>query len=141
MTIPLRSNPADTGQPRLYGNWRAERGWGIGRLSTTATIIVFLAVLAPLLAVSIAPAAVLPLTVAGVLVVAAIVIQIGGHSAADVLGVRLRFLRARRRGWTRLSAGVLADDTRGRRPARRAGPAAPGAVAVTFCCTTGAPAR
>ena len=39
-------------------------------------------------------------------------IRIGGRSAADVLGVRLRFWRARRRGWTRLSAGVLADDTR-----------------------------
>ena len=67
----------------------------------------FLAVLAPLLAVSTAPAAVLPLTGVGVVVVAAIVVRIGGRSAADVLGVRLRFWRARRRGWTRLSAGVL----------------------------------
>ncbi len=58
------------------------------------------------------PSTVLPLTVAGVVVVAAIVIRIGGRSAVDVLGVRLRFWRARRRGWTRLSAGVLADDTR-----------------------------
>ena len=99
-------------QLRLYGNWRAERGWGIGRLSSTATIIVFLAVLAPLLAVSTAPVTVLPLTVAGAGVVAAIVIRIGGRSAADVLGVRLRFWRARHRGWTRLSASVLADDTR-----------------------------
>ena len=72
----------------------------------------FLAVLAPLLAASTAPAAVLPLTGVGVVVVAAIVVRIGGRSAADVLGVRLRFWRARRRGWTRLSAGVLADDTR-----------------------------
>jgi hypothetical protein len=36
----------------------------------------------------------------GVVVVAAIVVRIGGRSAADVLGVRLRFWRARRRGWT-----------------------------------------
>ena len=27
--------------PRLYGNWRAERGWGVGSLSTTATVTVF----------------------------------------------------------------------------------------------------
>ncbi|MBW0116407.1 hypothetical protein I4J48_14240, partial [Pseudonocardia sp. KRD-169] len=38
--------------PRLYGNWRAERGWGIGSLSTTATLVLFAAVLVPLLAVS-----------------------------------------------------------------------------------------
>jgi hypothetical protein len=107
-----RSNPADMRQPRLYGNWRPERGWGIGRLSTTATIMVFLAVLAPLLAASITPVTVLPLTGVGVAVVAAILVRIGGRSAADVLGVRLRFLRARRRGWTQLSAGVLADDAR-----------------------------
>ncbi len=112
MSIPMRSDPADVRQLRLYGNWRAERGWGIGRLSSTATIIVFLAVLAPLLAVSTAPVTVLPLTVAGAGVVAAIVMRIGGRSAADVLGVRLRFWRPRHRGWTQLSAGVLADDTR-----------------------------
>ena len=112
MSAAASSTPAGGREPRLYGNWRAERGWGIGRLSTTATIIVFLAVLAPLLAASTAPAAVLPLAGVGVVVVAAIVVRIGGRSAADVLGVRLRFWRARRRGWTRLSAGVLADDTR-----------------------------
>src|SRR5689334_5134862 len=113
MSSLAAAHPGDGRQPRLYGNWRAERGWGIGHLSTTATIIVFLAVLAPLLAASTAPAAVLPLAGVGVVVVAAIVVRIGGRSAADVLGVRLRFWRARRRGWARLSAGVLADDTRG----------------------------
>ena len=87
MSIPLRADRVDVGQPRLYGHWRAERGWGIGRLSSTATIIAFLAMLAPLLAVSAAPVAVLPLTVAGGLVVAALAIRIGGRSAADVLGV------------------------------------------------------
>jgi hypothetical protein len=111
MSNPAAAHPADGQQPRLYGNWRAERGWGIGRLSTTATIVVFLAVLAPLLAASTAPAAVLPLAGVGVVVVAAIVVRIGGRSAADVLGVRLRFWRARRRGWTQLSAGVLADGS------------------------------
>ena len=112
MTASSSSSATGVRDPRLYGNWRAERGWGIGRLSSTATIVVFLAVLAPLLAASTAPVAVLPLTGAGGLVVAALVIRIGGRSAVDVLGVRLRFWRARQRGWTRLSAGVLADDTR-----------------------------
>ena len=101
-----------TGTPRLYGNWRPERGWGIGQLSTTATIIVFAAVLAPLLAVSTAPAAALPLAALSTLVVAGIVVRVGGRSAVDVLGCRVRFGLARRRGWTRLSGGVLADDIR-----------------------------
>ena len=112
MSAPAPSTLHGQREPRLYGNWRPERGWGIGRLSSTATVTVFLAVLAPLLAVSTAPAATLPLTGFGVALVSAIVVRVGGRSAADVLGVRLRFGRARRRGWTQLSAGVLADDAR-----------------------------
>ena len=78
-----------------------------------ATIIVFLAVLAPLLAASTAPTAVLTATVAGGLVVAASRDPDRRPlRGGNVLGVRLRFWRARQRGWTRLSAGVLADDTR-----------------------------
>ena len=37
------------------GTGAPERGWGIGSLSTTATVTVFVAVLAPVLAVSLAP--------------------------------------------------------------------------------------
>jgi hypothetical protein len=48
VTASASSPVTSVREPRLYGNWRAERGWGIGRLSSTATIIVFLAVLAPL---------------------------------------------------------------------------------------------
>jgi hypothetical protein len=107
------SNQTSTDGPRLYGNWRPERGWGIGALSTSATVIVFGAVLAPILAVSISPAAALPLATVGAVLVAAVVIRVGGVSAADIVTRRWRFTRARAAGWTELSAGVLTDHPRG----------------------------
>ncbi len=63
---------------RLYGNWRAERGWGIGALSTSATVTVFVSLLVPLLAVSIAPVAALPLAAVAAIAIAAVVVRIGG---------------------------------------------------------------
>ena len=99
--------------PRLYGNWRPERGWGVGSLSTAATVTVFFAVLAPVLAVSIAPRIALPLAAVGVVVVVAVVVRVGGVTAAEVLTRRVRFTRARAAGWTQLSAGVLTDHPRG----------------------------
>ncbi|GAA3065531.1 hypothetical protein GCM10010464_32340 [Pseudonocardia yunnanensis] len=99
-------------RPRLYGNWRAERGWGIGSLSTSSTIVLFCAVLAPLLAVSAVPSATIPLLGASALVVAAMVVRIGGVSAIDVVLRRMRFHRAQAAGWTELSAGVLAEHPR-----------------------------
>ncbi|MHA6783157.1 SCO6880 family protein [Pseudonocardia saturnea] len=102
---------ADSG-PRLYGNWRAERGWGIGSLSTAATIVLFLAVLAPLLAVSAFPSATLPLLGVSVIVVAGVVVRVGGVSATDVVLRRAGFHRAQAAGWTELSAGVLTEHPR-----------------------------
>jgi hypothetical protein len=99
-------------QARSYGNWRAERGWGIGSLSTTATVVVFVAVLAPVLAVSFAPIAALPLAGIGAAVVIAMVVRIGGVSLADVVTRRFRFQRARAAGWTELTAGVLTEHPR-----------------------------
>ncbi|WP_219414177.1 SCO6880 family protein [Pseudonocardia nigra] len=109
----MTRHDTDATGPRLYGNWRAERGWGIGSLSTSATITLFLAILLPLLAVSTAPGAALPLAAAAAVVVAAVVIRVGGTSAADVLTRRVRFHRARAAGWTELSAGVLTEHPRG----------------------------
>lgn len=97
---------------RLYGNWRAERGWGIGALSTSATITVFVAVLVPLLAVSIAPVTALPLTGVAAVAIAAVVVRIGGSTASDVVVRRVRFHRAERAGWTELSGGVLTEHPR-----------------------------
>ncbi|MFC4951075.1 SCO6880 family protein [Pseudonocardia sp. GCM10023141] len=99
--------------PRLYGNWRAERGWGVGSLSTTTTLVLFAAVLAPLLAVSAFPAAALPLFSASLVVIGSIVVRIGGVSLTDVVTRRLRFHRARAAGWTELSGGVLTEHPRG----------------------------
>jgi hypothetical protein len=99
-------------EPRLYGNWRPERGWGVAGLSSAATITVFLAILVPLLAMSVAPGVVLPLAGAAAAVVAGIVVRVGGVSLADVLVRRGRFTRARVAGWTELSAGVLTEHPR-----------------------------
>ncbi|MCX6462696.1 MAG: hypothetical protein NTW05_03735 [Pseudonocardiales bacterium] len=99
--------------PRLYGNWRAERGWGVGSLSTTATVVVFGAVLAPLLAVSVFPPAALPLFAVSPVVIGATVVRVGGISLADVVVRRARFGRARAAGWTEWSGGVLTEHPRG----------------------------
>lgn len=98
--------------PRLYGNWRAERGWGVGGLTTTATITVFIALLLPLLAVSVIPRVALPLAGASVVAIAAVVVRVGGVTAADLVVRRVRFHRADAAGWTQLSGGVLSDHPR-----------------------------
>ena len=100
------------GGPRLYGNWRAERGWGLGSLSPAATVTVFVAVLAPLLALSFAPLVALPLAVVGAVVLAGLLVRVGGISLADVVTRVVRFHRARAAGWTELSAGVLTEHPR-----------------------------
>lgn len=112
MTTTQDQRPADGG-PRLYGNWRAERGWGIGSLSTSATIVLFATVVTPLLAVSAFPAAALPLFGVSAVVIAAVVVRVGGVSLADVVVRRVRFHRAQAAGWTELSAGVLTEHPRG----------------------------
>ncbi|SDH43672.1 SCO6880 family protein [Pseudonocardia oroxyli] len=103
----------DEAGPRLYGNWRPERGWGIGSLSTGVTITLFLALLAPLLALSTAPISALPLAVASALVMAGMLVRVGGSTAAEYLTRVTRFRRARAAGWTELSGGLLTDHPRG----------------------------
>ncbi len=99
--------------PRMYGNWRAERGWGLGSLSTAGTATVFVAVLAPLLAVSVAPLVAVPLFAGSAIVVAGVMVRIGGVSLVDVIVRRARFHRARAAGWTEWSGGVLTEHPRG----------------------------
>ena len=113
MSAPGPGRASPVGQPRLYGNWRAQRGWGIGSLSTTATVTLFLAVLAPVLAASMAPRAALLLAGVSVVVAGLLVIRVGGTTAAEILTRRVRFHRARAAGWTELSGGVFTDHPRG----------------------------
>jgi hypothetical protein len=98
--------------PRLYGNWRSERGWGIGSLSTAATITLFVAVTVPLLAISAMPSAALPLIATSTVVITSVVVRIGGLSLADVVVRWVRFHRAQSAGWTALSGGVLTEHPR-----------------------------
>jgi len=100
--------------PRLYGNWRSERGWGVGSLSTTATIVLFAAILVPLLAVSAFPSATLPLLGLSAAVIGAVVVRVGGVSLTDVVVRRARFHRAQAADWTELSGGILTEHLAGR---------------------------
>ena len=113
MSAPGPGRGSPVGQPRLYGNWRAQRGWGIGSLSTTQTVTLFVAVLAPVLAASVAPRAALVLAGVSVVVAGLLVIRVGGTTAAEILTRRVRFHRARAAGWTELSGGVFTDHPRG----------------------------
>ncbi|GAA2848294.1 hypothetical protein GCM10010472_01510 [Pseudonocardia halophobica] len=103
---------AEESVPRMYGNWRPARGWGIGSLSTTATVTLFLALLGPLVAMSIAPLTALPLAAVSALVLAGMLVRVGGTTAAEYLTRVTRFRRARLAGWTELSGGLLTDHPR-----------------------------
>jgi hypothetical protein len=98
--------------PRTYGNWRRARGFGIGQLGPGQTLTLFLAVLAPILSVYASPRLALILAAASALVVAAVVVRVGGQSVADVVTRRIRFSHARSGGWTELSGGILTDHPR-----------------------------
>ena len=108
----MSTDNAGASGPRLYGNWRAERGWGVGSLSTTSTVVLFAAVLIPLIGISVSPAATPALLAGSVTLIAATVVRVGGVCATDIVVRRWRFHRARAAGWTELSAGVLVDHPR-----------------------------
>jgi len=99
-------------EPRLYGHWRPERGWGIGSLGPAQTSIVFAAVLAPVLAASVAPRAALALALVSILVVLAVTVRVGGSTAAEAMTRRYRFTTARAKGWTELSGGMITEHPR-----------------------------
>ncbi len=99
-------------EPRLYGHWRPERGWGIGSLGPAQTVIVFVAVLAPVLLASFAPKIALLLALVAVGVVCAVTVRVGGSTAAEAMTRRARFTSARAKGWTELSGGLLTEHPR-----------------------------
>jgi hypothetical protein len=99
-------------EPRLYGHWRAERGWGIGSLGPAQTGIVFVAVLAPVLAASMAPRAALGLALVASVVVLAVTVPVGGSTAAEAMTRRLRFATGQASGWTELSGGLITEHPR-----------------------------
>lgn len=89
---------------RLYGNWRRARGFGIGALGAGQTLIVFGAVLAPILAAYVSPRAALLLGLIGV-VVMLVVVRVGGSTVAEIIVRRGRFAHAKSRGYAELSGG------------------------------------
>ena len=99
--------------PRTYGNWRRARGFGIGSLSTGQTYTLFGAIVVPLAASYYSLRAGLLVAPVSMLVLAAMLVRVGGYSLTDVVGRRFRFSRARSAGWTELSGGLLTDHPRG----------------------------
>jgi len=108
----MSSYPEQRPEPRLYGHWRPERGWGVGSLGAAQTAVVFVAVLAPVLAASVAPKAAVGLALVSVLVVVAVTVRVGGSTTAEALTRRFRFTTARAKGWTELSGGLLTEHPR-----------------------------
>lgn len=102
----------DRPEPRLYGHWRPERGWGLGSLGPAQTGCVLAAVLAPLLLATIAPGAALALAVLAGAVVLGVTVRVGGSTTAEALIRRLRWARGRARGWTELSGGLITEHPR-----------------------------
>ncbi|MDT7656886.1 MAG: hypothetical protein QOF38_1601 [Pseudonocardiales bacterium] len=108
----MSSYPEQRPEPRLYGHWRPERGWGVGSLGPAQTSIVFAAVLVPVLAASVAPKAAVGLALVSILVVLAVTVRAGGSTAAEAMTRRFRFTTARAKGWTELSGGLLTEHPR-----------------------------
>lgn len=102
----------DPVEPRLYGHWRAERGWGLGSLSTAQTCSVFAAVLAPLLLATVAPGAALALGLLATCAVLGVTVRVGGSTTTEALTRRLRFAHGRAKGWTELSGGLITEHPR-----------------------------
>lgn len=103
---------AEQPEPRLYGHWRPERGWGVGELGLGRTVTVFAAVLAPLLVASFAPRAALALGLVATLVVLGVSVRVDGSTAAEALTRRARFAGGRAKGWTELSGGLITEHPR-----------------------------
>lgn len=110
MTTPTQQG--EHSQTRLYGNWRRSRGFGIGSWSAGQTLTVFCSVLGPIILFYVSLPAGLVATVLAVLIVATVLIPVGGTSAWVALARALRFAQARRAGWTEYSGGVLTDHPR-----------------------------
>lgn len=98
--------------PRTYGNWRPPRGFGIGQLNTGQTLTVFLSVALPVVILNFSTHSGLFALMIGAVVIATVVIRIGGNSLSDVVMRRLRFARSKSAGWTELTGGMVSDHQR-----------------------------
>lgn len=98
----------------LYGNWRKAKGFGIGQLGPAQSIILFVSVMVPIGCMYVSPKAALLAALGSAFVLLMVVVRVGGSTAADVIGRRFRFMRAKSEGWTELSGGVLTDHPRGK---------------------------
>jgi hypothetical protein len=107
----MTTNTAEAA-PRTYGNWRRARGMGLGQLSMPESILVFGCVLVPIMVFNFSVPAALILGAISAVVAAAVLIRVGGQTAAGVTVRRLRFFRARQAGWTELSGGLLTEHPR-----------------------------
>ena len=100
-------------EQRLYGNWRAAKGFGVGNLGASQTITVFLCILIPVLALYLAgPASAAVLILIALMIIGATVIRVGGSTALEVVMRRVRFATAKASGYTELTGGVLTDHPR-----------------------------
>lgn len=110
MTSSVASSEAPV--VRTYGNWRRARGFGIGSWTTAQTVTVFVAICIPLFLFYINVLLASAVLLVSVLVMAVVLVPVGGSSLWMVAATRARFSSARRKGWTEHSGGVLTDHPR-----------------------------
>lgn len=105
---------------RMYGGWRARRGYGVGKLTEAQTLATAACVFAPLGVWVLVTTLGLPMLVMAVAVACAVVaaaatlIPHRGHgtSLGGALLIGLRTRTARRKGWTEWESGVFTRHPR-----------------------------
>ncbi|WP_369068731.1 SCO6880 family protein [Kineococcus terrestris] len=99
----------DAGTFRTYGGWRRTRGIGLFGLGATATVVVVVAALVPLVALGTSPRTGLLLCVPSAVVVALTCARVDGTPVLHALQRRAQWAWASWRGYTSLRGGVLVE--------------------------------
>ncbi|GAA4968813.1 SCO6880 family protein [Kineococcus glutinatus] len=99
----------DSGVLRTYGGWRRTRGIGLFGLGSTATVVVMVCAVVPLIALGISVRAGLMLCVPSGAVIAVTCTRIDGTPILHVVLRRAQWMWASWRGYPSLRAGVLVE--------------------------------
>lgn len=108
-----RANSADSAATvRTYGNWRRNRGFGVGSWSTRQTMTAFVAVLIPILLFNVDPRIGAVTLAVSTLVMAVTLIPVRGSTLWTLAARRMAFASSRKAGYTEWSGGVLTEHPR-----------------------------
>lgn len=97
---------------RTYGGWRRARGFGMWGLGLAGTLTVLALIGVALITVAVDLTALLYVGPVVVVVLAFLLVRIGGVSLAHLIHGRVAWWNARRHGWTSYKSGVVVDHPR-----------------------------